>query len=133
LWPAAALAAARIAFILPVAANGEASMLKWVAGLVLALSVCQQAWADGEYRRYYYRDGIRLPPERHVIEVVQPPWSGNFIINGTRFRAKTAACLSWVAGDRIQLLAGDWNGYCVDAVFYNVSRRSTCEMWCRRF
>ncbi len=35
---------------------------------------------------------IHLPPERHVIEVVQPPSSGNFIINGTRFTAKTAAC-----------------------------------------
>jgi hypothetical protein len=90
--------------------------------------------ADGEYRRYrhynptYY---IYLPPERHVIEVVQPPWSGNFIINGARFTAKTPACWRWAAGERIRLLAGDWNGQCIDAVFYNMTLRSTCEMWCR--
>jgi hypothetical protein len=69
--------------------------------------------------------------ERHVIEVVQPPYSGNFIINGARFTGRTRACLHWAAGERIRLIAGDWNGRCVDAVFYNVYRRSTCEMWCR--
>jgi hypothetical protein len=66
-----------------------------------------------------------------VIEVVQPPWSGNFIINGTRFTAKTPACWRWAAGERIRLLAGDWNGQCIDAVFYNITQRSVCEMWCR--
>ena len=66
-----------------------------------------------------------------MIEVVQPPYSGNFIINGTRFTAKSATCLRWIAGERIRLLAGDWHGRCVEATFYNLHRRSTCEMWCR--
>jgi hypothetical protein len=115
-----------------VTAIGEAMMFKWLAALVLALSMGQSAFADGEYRRYrHYPRYIHLPPERHVIEVVQPPSSGNFIINGTRFTAKTAACLPWAAGERIRLIAGDWHGRCVDAVFYNAMRHSTCEMWCR--
>ena len=42
-----------------------------------------------------------------------------------------AACLPWAAGERIKLIAGDWNGQCIDAVFYNVWRRRTCEMWCQ--
>jgi hypothetical protein len=86
---------------------------------------------EGPPVRHYYHRHIYLPPERHVIEVVQPPGSGNFIINGRRFVAKTDACYRWAAGERIRLIAGDWNGHCVDAVFYNVWRRSTCEMWCR--
>ena len=79
----------------------------------------------------YYRSWYRLPPGRHVIEVVQPPYSGIFIINGRRFTGKTMACLRWAAGERIRLLAGDWNGRCIEAVFYNIWRRSTCETWCR--
>ena len=66
-----------------------------------------------------------LPPEQHVIEVVQPPYSGNFIMNGSRFTGQMMACLRWAAGERIRLIAGDWNGRCIDAVFYNVCRRST--------
>ena len=109
-------------------------MFKWVVALVLAASMSLPALADGEYRRYrYYQPHyyIYLPPDRHVIEVVQPPWSGNFIINGSRFTAKTPACWRWAAGERIRLIAGDWNGQCIDAVFYNATLRSTCEMWCR--
>ncbi len=107
-------------------------MFKWLVAFVLVLLMGQTAFADGEYRRYrHYPRSIYLPPERHVIEVVQPPSSGNFIINGRRFTAKTAACLPWAAGERIRLIAGDWNGRCVDAVFYNATRRSTCQMWCR--
>ena len=54
-------------------------MLKWGIALALALSACTAALADGEYRRYRpYLSYIHLPPERHVIEVVQPPSSGRF-------------------------------------------------------
>ena len=80
-------------------------MFKWVVALVLAASMSLPALADGEYRRHrYYQPHyyIYLPPERHVIEVVQPPWSGNFIINGSRFTAKTPACWRWAAGEREQ-------------------------------
>ena len=34
-----------------------------------------------------------------MIEVVQPPYSGNFIINGARFTARTPACFGWAAGE----------------------------------
>jgi hypothetical protein len=108
-------------------------MFQWVLVLGLVVSICRPAFADGmEYsRQRSYRYPFYLAPERHVIEVVQPPWSGNFIINGTRFTGRTPACFSWAAGERIALIAGDWNGRCIDAVFYNFSRRSTCETWCR--
>jgi hypothetical protein len=107
-------------------------MLKAISAFVLTILMAAPALADGmEYTpRRYYPQRLYLPPEQHVIEVVQPPWSGNFIINGTRFTARTPACFSWAAGERIRLLAGDWNGRCVTAVFYNFYRRSTCEMWC---
>jgi hypothetical protein len=65
------------------------------------------------------------------VEVVQPPWSGNFIINGTHFTGRNAACRRWAAGERIRLVAGDWHGQCVAATFYNLSRGSTCNTWCR--
>jgi hypothetical protein len=71
-----------------------------------------------------------LPPERHVVEKVMPPYSGIYLINGTWFTAATPACTRWVAGERIRLVAGDWHGACASAVFYNVSRRMTCELSC---
>jgi hypothetical protein len=111
-----------------------AIMFRLVAAVfALGLALCQPVIADGmrySRQRYYYPERHYLPPERHVIEVVQPPYSGRFIINGRRFTAKSTACVDWAAGERIKLVAGDWDGYCVDAVFYNVWRRSTCEMWC---
>ena len=108
-------------------------MLKWMSAFALAASACAPALAaDMDYPRLgYYQYRFSLPPEQHVIEVVQPSYSGNFIINGTRFTGRTPACFSWAAGERITLIAGDWRGRCVDAVFYNFSRRSTCETWCR--
>ena len=107
-------------------------MSRWMSAFALAALICAPAFAaELEYARPgYYQYRYYLPPEQHVIEVVQPPYSGNFIINGTQFTARTPACLGWAAGERIRLIAGDWNGRCVAAVFYNFYRRSTCEMWC---
>jgi hypothetical protein len=117
--------------------NGEAKiMLKWMSAFALAMLACAPALAEEtEYSRpgyyqYYYQYRYSLPSEQHVIEVVQPPYSGNFIINGTRFTARTPSCFSWAAGERIRLIAGDWNGRCVAARFYNFYRRNTCEVWC---
>ena len=67
-------------------------MFKLVPGSALAVFVlpallCQSAFADGMSYRKHYRT-YRLAPERHVVEVVQPPYSGNFIINGARFTAR---------------------------------------------
>lgn len=100
---------------------------------VLAIVATVPAAADEGPRMsrpHYDRYRLLLPPERHVIEVVQPPWSGNFIINGRRFTAVSPACFSWAAGEQIKLIEGDWNGRCVEAVFYNVWRRSTCVTVC---
>src|SRR5262249_36489280 len=126
------LAALKIASILCAPSAGRPKMFKWMSAFALAASICAPALADEmEYRRRaYYPYRYYLPPEQHVIEVVQPPYSGNFIINGTRFTARTPACFSWAAGERIRLLAGDWNGRCVAARFYNFYRRNTCDMWC---
>lgn len=100
------------------------------------LAPAPKAAADGmrvppqQHRQWHHRR-IVLPPERHVVEVNQPTYSGYFVINGTRFTATTQSCARWAAGERIRLLAGDWNGACGSAVFYNVRRRQVCEMWCR--
>ncbi len=97
--------------------------IQWVFVLVLAIAACRPALAE----RYRH---IALRPERHVIEVVRPPYSGSFVINGAIFTGASAACGGWVAGDRITLVAGDWHGRCVDATFYNLKRRNSCQAWC---
>ena len=112
-------------------------MLRVASAFALGLLMCPPALAPvlademDVARQRYYQYRHYLPPERHVIEVVQPPWSGNFIINGARFTGVTASCLSWAAGERIRLVAGDWNARCFEAVFYNFRRRSTCVTVCR--
>jgi hypothetical protein len=101
----------------------------WV--LALAAMICQPALADSmRVPRYRAQPWYVLPPERHVIEVVQPPWSGNFIINGRPFTGMTASCLRWAAGEPIMLRTGDWHGRCIEATFYNLLRRNTCRTWC---
>ena len=109
--------------------------LALVAALAVAAAVPVAAPAAADEgppvsrpRHHGYR--LQLPPERHVVEVVQPPWSGNFIINGRRFTGVSPACYSWAAGEPIRLVEGDWNGRCVQAVFYNLWRRSTCVTVC---
>jgi hypothetical protein len=69
-----------------------------------------------------------LPPERHVVEKVLPPYSGNYLINATWFTAMTPACSRWVSGDRIRLVAGEWHGASVSSVFRNMTRGMTCEL-----
>jgi hypothetical protein len=108
-------------------------MFRVASAFGVILLLCQPAVTDEmlypRYRHYHHRH--YLPPERHVIEVVQPPYSGIFIINGIRFTGMTPACLRWTAGERITLIAGDWHGHCITAVFYNFRRHSTCRTWCR--
>jgi hypothetical protein len=110
-------------------------MFRAALAFALAVVTCQvSAFADEmpysrQWRPRHYRH--YLPPARHVVEVVQPPYSGNFIINGIRFTGVSPACFGWTAGDRITLVAGDWHGHCLTAVFYNFRRHSTCETLCR--
>ena len=106
-------------------------MFKAVAACALSLLIWQPALADEDVpRQRYYQYRYVLSAERHVIEVVSPPYSGYFIINGARFRGWSPACFSWAAGERIRLVAGDWNARCIGAIFYNFARRNTCKMWC---
>jgi hypothetical protein len=99
-------------------------MAKSIFVFVLAILACRPA-LSAEHPRH-----IVLPPESHVIELARPPYSGAFIINNAHFTANSPACSRWAAGERVTLSAGDWHGRCVAAVFYNVARRQTCEMWC---
>lgn len=101
------------------------------AVLLTALLPLAPAQADGDgVRRARYGVRIVLPPERHVVESVRPPYSGNYQINRRMFFAQSGRCARWIPGDRIRLLRGDWNGACREAVFYNVHRGATCRMSC---
>jgi|SRR5947209_12879333 len=72
-----------------------------------------------------------LPPERHVLEIVNFSSFGlRFLINGHYFRASPSDCPGWIAGDRVALLAGDWHGYCVTAVFQDLTRGRSCRVSC---
>jgi hypothetical protein len=105
-------------------------MSKSIFVFVLAILACRPALSADQSLSAEHKRHIALPPERHVIEVVRPPYSGAFIINNAHFTAISPACSRWAAGDRVTLRAGDWHGRCVGAIFYNVARRQTCEMWC---
>jgi hypothetical protein len=99
-------------------------MSKSILVFGLAILACPPA-LSAEHGRH-----MVLPPERHVIELVRPPNSGSFIVNGVNFTAKSVACSGWTAGERITLLAGDWHGRCVDALFHNAARHRACQVWC---
>jgi hypothetical protein len=98
-------------------------------GCGLALIFCQSTSADEmsgprHHRRHY------VWAQHHVVEVVQPPYSGVFITNGFRYIGMTPTCRSWVPGERIRLVSGSWYGACATATFYNLSRHSTCQTQC---
>jgi hypothetical protein len=111
-------------------------MKRLIAGLLLAAAlvpVAGPAGADGidrprKVHRVWHGYSLRLPPERHVVEVVDN-W-GRLVINGRLFTPAVPACGGWVAGERIRFLAGDINGACQTAVIYNYHLRRTCEVGC---
>jgi hypothetical protein len=106
-----------------------------LSSIAVVLVPAPPAAADGVRVRHHHQQHQHhrrfvLLPERHVVETNRPTSSGSYTINGTGFSARTASCAGWAAGERIKLLAGDWNGACTTAVFYNVRRRQACEMSC---
>jgi len=105
-------------------------VFKFVLGFALAFLTLGSALSAEITTRSNARRGTVLAPERHVIELVQSRFGGDFVINGTQFLAKSPACRSWAAGEEIRLLAGDWHGRCDFAIFYNVPRRMTCALSC---
>ena len=106
-----------------------------IAGLLLAVALglaAGPAGADGSdgyrHRHPHWGYDLRLPPERHVIEVVDG-W-GRYIMNGRPFTAVVPECAHWVAGERITFLSGDMNGACRTTLIHNYRWRQTCEFWC---
>jgi hypothetical protein len=94
------------------------------------LLICQSAFADEPaYKRHRYRHYVTAAP--HVVELVAPPYSGRFVINGFRYDGVAPACLRWVPGQPVRLISGSWFGDCDSATFYNVSTRTTCQTSCR--
>ena len=95
-----------------------------------ALVLCQPAFADeAGYTRHRHRH--YASSGHHVVELVAPPYSGRFVINGFRYDGVAPACLRWVPGQPVRLISGSWFGDCVSATFYNASQHSTCETLCR--
>ena len=93
-----------------------------------ALLLCQQAFSDEPgYTRHRQR---HYPSGHHVVELVAPPFSGRFIINGFHYDGVAPACLGWVPGEPVRLVSGSWFGDCASATFYNVSERNTCPTQC---
>jgi hypothetical protein len=104
-------------------------MIVRIASVTLALLLCQTVFADeAGYTRHRHR--YYLSPAHHVVEVVVPPYSGRFVINGFRYDGVGPACLAWVPGERVRLISGSWFGDCASATFYNVSRGNTCTTQC---
>jgi hypothetical protein len=97
--------------------------------ICFALLLCQSAFADEPgYTRHRHRYYSAAP---HVVELVAPPFSGRFVINGFRYDGVAPACLRWVPDQPVRLISGSWFGDCDSATFYNVSTRTTCQTLCR--
>jgi len=77
------------------------------------------------------RHMIALPPERHVVEVVEHAHGNRMIIDGQWFVAMTPACGGWIAGDRVVFKRGTPVEACLDTVVRNVSRHQTCDVRCQ--
>jgi len=108
-------------------------MKRVTAGLLLAVALgfaAGPAGADGidVPRHVWHGYSLRLPSERHVVEVIDS-W-GRLVVNGRLFTPPVPACGGWVAGERIRFLAGDVNGACRTALIYNYRRHETCEVGC---
>jgi hypothetical protein len=109
---------------------------KWIPSFIFAALVCGPAVAaelDKAVAQYAniprYRSA--LPPERHVLERVNFSSLGlRFLINGHYFGASPLDCPGWAAGDRLALLAGEWHGYCVTAIFHDLTRDRSCRVSC---
>lgn len=77
------------------------------------------------------RHMIALPPERHVVEVVEHAHGNRMIIDGQWFVATTPACGGWIAGDQVVFKRGTSVEACLDAVVRNMNRHQTCGMRCQ--
>jgi hypothetical protein len=105
-------------------------MIARVAPITFALLLfCQSAFSDEAGSMRHRHRHLWVYP--HVVELVAPPFSGQFVINGFRYDGVAPACLGWVPGQPVRLVSGSWYGDCASATFYNGATRSTCETVCR--
>jgi hypothetical protein len=105
-------------------------MIPRVASITFALLlISQPAFSDEPGNvRHRHRHAAIYP---HVVELVAPPFSAQFVINGYRYDGVAPACRSWVPGQPVRLVSGSWYGDCASATFYNSATRTTCETVCR--
>jgi hypothetical protein len=111
-------------------------MTRVIAGLLLAAALgltVAPAAADGvdvprKVHRVWHGYNLRLPPERHVVEIVDNV--GRITIGGRRYTPIVPTCGGWVAGERVRFVAVDVPGACHTAVIYNYHLRQTCEVAC---
>lgn len=112
-------------------------MNRVIAGLLLAAAALTggPAGADGvdhprRVHRVWHGYSLRLPRERHVIEIVDN--LGRLTIGGRVFTPIVPACGGWIAGQRVRFVAIDFPGSCRTAVIYNYEEHRTCEVACPR-
>ena len=114
-------------------------MLRWwltvVVSCVVLLTVsltilAADASADESAVRHATRVRHWHPAYEHVVEVsIQPP-GRTYIINGRYWTGTSDACFGWGPRQRVQMISGNWDGYCWTAVIRNVTLDRTCEMTC---
>ena len=97
--------------------------------MCIGVVICQPTFADEA--AFMRQPRSYVAQSRHVIEVVSPPFSGRFVINGYRYDGAEPACQAWVPAQPVRLISGSWRGDCVNATFYNAALRNTCQTVCR--
>jgi len=109
-----------------------------ILAITLALLVMDQAYcadlpaakpALNVPHRHARRHVIALPPEHHVVEVVEHAHGNRMIVNDQWFTASSVGCGGWIAGDRVVFTQGS-DRACVETIIRNVSRHQTCELRC---
>jgi hypothetical protein len=111
-------------------------MLRWwltvlVSCLVSFTALAADASADEAPARRVHRVRHWYPAYEHVVEVSIRPPGRTYIINGRYWTGTSdAACFGWGPKQRVQMISGNWDGYCSTAVIRNVTLGRTCEMAC---
>ena len=101
-----------------------------MSSLVSFAVLTVDASADKSAVRRVYRVRHWLPAYEHVVEVSIHPPGRTYIINGRYWTGTSEACFGWGPRQRVEMLSGNWDGYCSTAVIRNITLARTCEMTC---